>query len=244
MAEEINLKTLWDIGYGLYIVTVHSQGRDNGMISNAVMQITGKPARIGIAINKENLTHQMVQESGVFSISILDTTATLEFIGNFGFHSGRDVNKFAHQSFKRSPLGNPIIVDHTCSVIECQVTNTMDVGSHSLFIVDIVDAEKLNNNIPMTYDYYHRVIKGKTPDKAPFPTEHDTEVSENIQPVPKPVATPISKYQCQVCGHIYDPAEGDPSSNIKPNTSFKDLPDDWHCPICGASKDNFEIYLD
>ncbi len=152
--------------YGMYVVSSVKQGKYNGQIANTVFQITGKPIQVAISINKENLTHEYIKESGVFSVSILSREATFPFIGLFGFRSGRDINKFEKTKYRIGVTGAPIVEDYSIGYIEAKVVNSIDAGTHTLFIGEVVDAAKLGEGEPMTYDYYHRVIKGKTPERA------------------------------------------------------------------------------
>ncbi|AGB04035.1 conserved protein of DIM6/NTAB family [Aciduliprofundum sp. MAR08-339] len=159
-------KVLHELSYGMYVISSVKDGKLNGQIANTAFQITSKPARIAISINKENLTHEFIESSGVFSVSILSTEAPFKFIGLFGFRSGRDVSKFDNTRYKIGVTGAPIVLDHSLGYIEARVVDSIDVGTHTLFVGEVVDAEKLGEGRPMTYDYYHNVVKGKTPEKA------------------------------------------------------------------------------
>lgn len=164
----MNLNALRNIGYGMYIVSSCKDGKCNGQIANTVFQITSDPVLIGISINKQNLTHSYIESSKTFSLSILSTEADFKFIGGFGFKSGKDVDKFENVNMKMSEKGTPIVLDNTCSWMECKVVDSVDCGSHTLFLGELQDCEVLNEKAePMTYDYYHKVIKGKSPKTAP-----------------------------------------------------------------------------
>jgi rubredoxin/flavin reductase (DIM6/NTAB) family NADH-FMN oxidoreductase RutF len=201
------------------------------------MQITADPPAIAASINKQNLTYEYIKESEVFTISILSKAATLKFIGHFGFRSGRELDKFKDINYKLGITGVPIVLDNTIGYLECEVTNSIDVGTHTIFIGKVVAAETLNDSEPMTYEYYHRVIKGKLPKTAPT---YIKEEKKAIKEVSKLEIKKMQKYRCTVCDYIYDPEIGDPDSGIKPGTPFEELPDDWLCPVCGAGKDKFE----
>lgn len=152
------------ITYGLYIVTTAHNGQQNGMIVNTVFQVTAQPARVAISVNKQCLTHELISQSGVFAAMPLDQTATLPFIGTFGFRTGRTFDKFAKVPYSLGVLGCPIVKEHTLSYMEVSVEQTVDVGTHTLFIGQVKDVGILNSGAKaMTYDYYHHVIKGKTP---------------------------------------------------------------------------------
>lgn len=161
--EEIN-KGLSYITYGLYIVTTAFENQKNGMIVNTVFQVTAQPARVAISVNKQCLTHELILKSNVFAAMPLDEKATLPFIGTFGFRTGRTFDKFAKVPHEDGFLGCPIVKEHTLSYLEVEVQQAVDEGTHTLFIGEVKDVGILNpDGKPMTYDYYHHVIKGKTP---------------------------------------------------------------------------------
>ncbi len=230
----MNIKTLHKISYGLYIVSSKKSNKFNGQIANSVFQITAKPPTIAVSINKKNFTHECIMESKIFTISILSQTAPMKLIGNFGFKCGRDFDKFKDVNYKSGQTAAPIVLDYSVGFIECEVLNFFDVGTHTIFIGKISNAEILNENEPMSYDYYHKVLKGKAPKTAPTYFNYKQKI------ITKEVKT-MKKYVCTVCGYVYDPEAGDPDSGIDPGTSFEDIPDDWVCPVCGVSKDMFEL---
>jgi len=121
------------------------------------------------------------------------------------------------------------VLDNVTSYLEAKVTKEMDVGTHTIFVGEIVDGDVINEKPCMTYDYYHQVKRGTTPKTAP------SYVEEKKEEAPK-----MSKYKCSVCGWIYDPAAGDPDGGIAPGTPFEKIPDNWQCPMCGAAKSEFE----
>ena len=223
----MNTKALYKISYGVYVVCSVKGGKINGQIANTVIQVASEPPTIAVSINKDNLTHEYIKESGVFTASILCQDTPLSFIGNFGFKSGRDTNKFEGINYKTGTTGAPVVTDYSTAYMEVRITRELDVGTHTMFIGKLVDADVLTEDTCMTYEYYHQVKKGTTPKSAPSYVEKKEEKSG------------MKKYECSVCGYIYDPAEGDPDSGIAPGTAFEDLPDDWVCPICGASKEDF-----
>jgi flavin reductase (DIM6/NTAB) family NADH-FMN oxidoreductase RutF/rubredoxin len=225
----MNPKALHKISYGLYVVSSLNGDRINGQIANTVFQVTSEPPTVAVSINKSNLTHEFIKESGVFVASILAQNTPLSFIGRFGFKSGRDIDKFEGISYERGETKSPIVTDNTLAFLEARVKQGVDAGSHTVFISDLVGAELLKEGEPMTYAYYHLVKRGSTPKAAP--TYHEEK---------KEVAAKMAKYRCTVCGYIYDPELGDPDGGIAPGTSFEDIPDDWECPVCGAAKSEFE----
>lgn len=166
-AHKMNLNALRSMSYGMYIVSSGKDGLYNGQIANTVFQITSDPTVIGVSINKQNLTHEFIEKSKGFSLSILNTDADFKFIGNFGFKSGRDIDKFQNTNIKYTSLDMPVVMDNTCAWIECKVINSVDCGTHTLFFGELTDCDVLNESEPMTYSYYHKVVKGKSPKTAP-----------------------------------------------------------------------------
>lgn len=227
-----NMKAIQKICYGVYIISSRKGEKTNGQIANTVFQITSDPPTVAISINKQNLTHEYIRESRVFTVSMLSKDAPMTLIGLFGYKSGRDVDKFSGTQFKVGVTKAPIVLDSVIGYLECEVLSETDVGTHTIFIGKIVDCDVLSSAEPMTYAYYHEVKGGKSPKTAP------TYIKEEE---PKAAAAGTSdKYQCKLCGYVYDPAAGDPDSGMKPGTLFEELPDSWVCPICGAPKSEFE----
>ena len=225
----MDTKALYKLSYGLYVIGSRKGDKLNAQIANTVVQVSSQPPTISVCINKENLTHEFIRDSKVFTVSILSQDAPLNFIGRFGFKSGRDVDKFEGVNYKIGESQAPIVLDHTLAYLEAKVTNGVDAGTHTIFIGELVGAEVLREGEPMTYAYYHQVKRGTTPKTAP------SYVEEKMETAPK-----MAKYKCTVCGYIYDPKLGDPDSGVAPGTPFEKLPTDWVCPVCGASKDEFE----
>jgi flavin reductase (DIM6/NTAB) family NADH-FMN oxidoreductase RutF/rubredoxin len=225
-------KALYKIGYGMYIVGSKKGDKINAQIANTVVQITSAPPTLAISINKKNLTWEYINESKVFSVSVLVQDTPLSFVGQFGFKSGRDINKFEGVKHKIGQTGSPVVLDNMVSYLEAKVIQSVDVGTHTIFIGEVVEGEVLSDKPSLTYEYYRQVKQGTTPKTAPSYVEVKKEVS---QP-----ASDMAKYKCKICGYIYDPAVGDPDGGIKPGTAFKDIPENWTCPVCGAQKSEFE----
>jgi flavin reductase (DIM6/NTAB) family NADH-FMN oxidoreductase RutF/rubredoxin len=213
----------------MYIITSGKE-RSNGQIANTVFQVTSEPETVAVCINRENLTHELIEQSQIFAVSALSKDTPLKFIGSFGFRSGREIDKFEGVNFKIGKTGTRIVLDNSIAYLEAEVIDEIEVGTHTLFIGKVVDADILNGEEPMTYAYYHEVKRGTTPSSAP--TYIRTEAMQEVRK--------MDKYKCLICGYVYDPEIGDPDSGIKSGTSFEELPDSWVCPICGAAKDQFE----
>ncbi len=158
---------LHNISYGMFIVSSNKGSLLNAQIANTVFQITSDPVTIAISINKKNLTHEYIETSSRLTISILEESAPLSFIGKFGFRSGRKEDKFKGVKFKKLDSGCPIILENTICYIEAAVINKFDCLTHTLFIGKMTSSEMLKQGKPLTYDYYHQVKHGTTPAAAP-----------------------------------------------------------------------------
>jgi len=225
----MDLKALYKLGYGLYIVSSKKGERFNGQVANTVFQITSQPPTIAVSINKNNLTYDYIKQSKVFTASILAQDTPLAFIGHFGFKSGRDIDKFKGINYKMGTTKAPVVTDHILAYLEARLLQEVDAGTHSIFIGEVVGAEVIGEGEPMTYAYYHQVKRGTTPKTAPSYIEEKKEAPAKI-----------AKYKCAVCEYVYDSELGDPDGGIEPGTPFEKLPDDWVCPVCGAAKSEFE----
>ena len=163
----MNQNALHKIGYGLYVVTSSKDDKINGQIANTVFQITSKPPTLAVSINKENYTHDFIKQSRSFVVNVLDKDSEMVFIGRFGFKSGRDIDKFDGIKYRLSQSGNPILEETSVAYLEVKVEKEVDMGTHTVFIGEIVDADIMSDGEPMTYAYYHLVKKGKAPKAAP-----------------------------------------------------------------------------
>lgn len=204
-------KALFKLSYGLYIISSSHNGHDAGCVANTLAQVTNSPNRLSIALNKNNDTTKVIQESGRFSAVVLAQGVDMEIIAKFGFHSSRDTEKFDQLAFLRDEAGVPYLTQHIAARVSVKVTGSLDLGTHILFVGELEEAEILSNEEVMTYAYYHQVKNGLTPKNAPSYQE----------------VTPEKKvgWKCSVCGYIY---EGDP------------LPADFICPICHQDASVFE----
>lgn len=165
---------LHNISYGIYIVSSFRGDRLNGQIVNTLFQITSEPVTLAVSINKNNLTHEFIKESKIFSASILSESAPLSLIGTFGFKSGRDEDKFKDVNVKKLSSKCPVVLDYTIGYIEAHVIRELDCGTHTLFLGELDSQRVLKLDRPMTYDYYHQVKRGTTPKAAPtFIKEED-----------------------------------------------------------------------
>ena len=159
----IDNRALADMSYGLFIVGAAKDGKINAMIANSVFQVTAEPPKIAIALNKQSLSHDYIKETGLFCVQPIAQGADMLFLGNFGFRTGKNYDKFAKASYKLTSQGLPVVLDNTLSWMAVKVNQTIDLGTHTLFIGLVEDAEIIKEGKPLTYDYYQCVLRGKTP---------------------------------------------------------------------------------
>jgi flavin reductase (DIM6/NTAB) family NADH-FMN oxidoreductase RutF/rubredoxin len=214
----------------MYVVASNKKDAFNGQIANTVFQITSEPVTVAISINKSNLTHEFIEHSGRFTVSVLSQDVPLSFIGKFGFKSGRNGDKFKDVKFKKLSSGCPVVLDYSIGYLEAKVFNKLDCGTHTLFLGEVIDSQILKTGRPMTYAYYHEVKRGTTPKTAPTFIKEENAVIGGKK---------MQKYRCTVCNYIYDPIVGDPDNGVQPGTAFENVPDTWACPVCGVGKDQF-----
>jgi len=177
----MNTKALHNITCGLFMLSSRSGEKKGGCIINTVMQVTSKPLRITITVNKANNTHDLIVQSGVFAVSLLSEEATFGLFQHFGFQSSRDVDKFAGLNVAEDKNGVPYLTWASCGYLSCQVVSSMDLGTHTQFLADVVDCDVLPGGAPVSYAYYQAHIKPK--------------------PEPKPE---VQGWRCIICGYIYE----------------------------------------
>lgn len=175
-------KALLKFSYGLYIITAAENGGDNGCVVNTAGQITDSPNRVAVTINKKSKTHDMIKNTGVFNICVLDESADFEIFRHFGFQSGYDTDKFSNFSdYERSENGVVYITRGTNAYIAARVENEIDEETHTMFIAVVEDAKVLSETPSATYAYYHSHIKPKQAEKK----------------------TDKTVWRCRVCGYEY-----------------------------------------
>ncbi|MBR6268456.1 MAG: flavin reductase [Selenomonadaceae bacterium] len=181
----MNPKAMFNLSYGLFVLTASKDGKDNGCIINTVTQVTSDPNQVTIAVNKANYTHDIIAETNKFTVSILSEAANFELFKRFGFQSGRTADKFAgFSAVKRMTNDTLAITEGTNAYISGWVTKQIDVGTHSIFLASVVDMDTLSNVPSATYAYYHSNIKPK-----PQPTA--------------PRADGKTVWRCKICGYEY-----------------------------------------
>lgn len=257
----IDRATMFKLSYGLFVLTTRDDTKDNACIINTAVQLTEQPHTLSITVNKASYTCGIVERTKRFNLSILTQDAPFELFKQFGFQSGKDVDKFASVSYQaRAENGIRYLPHYTNGIISGEVIQSIDCGTHMLFIASITDAFLLSDEPSATYQYYFDHIKPKPnikleqgfickicgyifhgdvlPDDYICPLcKHGADAFEAITLQERSETT--MKYVCDVCGWIYDEAAGAPDNGIAPGTKWENLPDDFSCPLCGASKDRF-----
>ena len=182
----MNQKAIFQLSYGLYVAASKADAKMNGCIINTVTQITSNPLQVAMTVNKQNLTCDLIKKSGIVSVSILSEKAPFSLFQHFGFQSGRDTDKFVGVPFDMTKQGLPYLKENATAYLDCKVINSIDVGTHIMFIAEVMDAEVLSNDNPMTYAYYHA----------------------NVKPQPAADANaPKKGWRCKICGYVYEGEE-------------------------------------
>ena len=179
-ANKNDMTALFNIGYGLYVVTSNDENRNNGLIVNTVTQVTNDPNRIAVTINKQNYSHQVIQQTGIMNVNCLSIDAPFKIFETFGFQSGRDVNKFEDQEILHSDNGLVFLSMYINSFMSLKVEQYIDLETHGMFICSITEARVLSDKETMTYTYYQNNVK------------------------PKPQTDGKKGFVCKVCGYIYE----------------------------------------
>ncbi len=178
----MDLHALHKISYGLYVVTSKKDGKFSGQIANTVFQTTAEPPMVAVCLNKQNLTHEFVEASKLFAVSVLSVETPMQFIGRFGFKSGRDIDKFEGVNYRIGVTGAPIVLDNAIAFLEAEVEASISAVTHTLFVARVVDAGIFNEAAePMTYAFYHEVKRGKSPKTAPTYIKEEPK-KEEVKP--------------------------------------------------------------
>ena len=182
-ADKNDMTALFRIGYGLYVVTSNDGKKDNGCIVNTVSQVTSSPNRIAVCINKQNYTHHIVQQTGIMNINCLSVDAPFKVFEDYGFRSGRNVDKFEGQTMPRSENGLIMLPNYVNAVMSLKVEQYVDLDTHGMFICTVSEARVLSERETMTYTYYQQNVK------------------------PKPDTEGKKGWVCKVCGYVYEGEE-------------------------------------
>jgi len=179
-ANKNDLSALFNIGYGLYVVTSNDGKKDNGLIVNTVTQVTNTPNRIAVTINKDNYSHHIIKQSGIMNINCLSTDAPFSVFETFGFASGRNTDKFANMEPLRSDNGLAFLPRYINSFMSLKVEQYIDLGTHGMFICSITESRVISDVETMTYTYYQNNVK------------------------PKPETDGKKGFVCKICGYVYE----------------------------------------
>lgn len=225
----IDRKAFRALSSGLYLITAKAGESRCGCVVNTLVQVASEPATLAVSLNKQNATTDAIRESGRFAATVLAQTAPMELIGTFGFHTSADIDKFEACEHLTDSTEVPYVTEHGLARFSVAVTETIDVGSHYLFVGVVEEAEVLDAGDPLTYAYYHAVKGGKTPPKAATYNGGDEASPAGVTETAagEPAAGKKIAWRCTICGYI---EEGYPEG----------LPEDYMCPICGAGRDMFE----
>ena len=258
--NKINQKALYNISYGLYVVTCNDNEKDNGLIVNTVTQVTSDPMKVAVTINKQNYSHDVIKKTGKMNVNFLTIETPFSVFEKYGFQSGKSINKFENTKVNRLDNGLVILPEYINSYMALELKQYIDLGSHGMFICLVTEAEVVSNIKAMTYEYYQNNVKPKPETKKEtkgyvctvcgYVYEGDELPSDIICPLCKHGAdafekieekknTEYKKYVCGICGCIYDEERGLPSEGIPAGTKFEDLPDNFQCEVCRVGKENF-----
>lgn len=205
-------KALYCLSYGVFMLSTKCGDKVNGCITNTGIQVANSPTRIAISVINANYTCDLIKESGVFALTLLDSTCNFYTIQHFGFQSGRNVDKFANLQCPVDVNGAPYLNWQACAVISGKVVESHDLGSHTLFIAEVVDAKVLSENPPLTYADYQSKVKPKAETQKADASQSKTEKK-------------IVGWRCKICNYVYEGSE---------------LPADFSCPLCGHGPEDFE----
>lgn len=206
-------KVLRNLSYGVYVVTTKDDEKDVGCVANSVMQVTSNPATVAVSINHDNYTNKCVKKSKTFAVSILKNTSDPKIIGEFGFKTSKETDKF--KDFKHQKIDDVSVINDSCGYVVCKLIDKMETSTHTVFLGEVINAEGYTDEEPMTYKYYHEKLRGSAPKNAPTYQANNKE---------KKGSNKIKRWKCSVCGYVY---EGE------------SLPEDFVCPICGQPREKF-----
>lgn len=211
----IDKKALYALTYGLFVLTAKEGEKDNGCIVNTVQMLTSDPTRVVVFVNKSNYTEGMIARTGEFNVSILQKDTPFALFKNFGFSSGKDVDKFEGRVYPRSENGLYYIYENSNAMLSCKVVGMHDYGTHTLFVGEVVEAKTLSSQKSLSYETYLTEVKPQT---KPAP-KASPEKADGTNSAPA-----VEKWVCKVCGYVH---EGP-------------LPEDFICPWCKHPASDFE----
>jgi flavin reductase (DIM6/NTAB) family NADH-FMN oxidoreductase RutF/rubredoxin len=206
----IEKEAMYKISYGLFVLTTTDGEKQNGCIVNTVSMITENPKRIVVFVNKANYTEELLRKTGIFNVSILTEKTPFDIFRQFGFVSGRDVDKFADKEYPKTENGLNYVAEYANAVLSAKVIDYYDYDTHTLFVAEVTEAKMLSSDKSVTYEYYQNNIKPKPAASAP--------ASESTEKKPK-------AWVCKICGYTHEEEE---------------LPPDFICPWCKHPAEDFE----
>lgn len=206
----IEKEAMYKISYGLYVLTTTDGKKQNGCIVNTVSMITDNPKRIVVFVNKANYSEELLRKTGIFNVSVLTEKTPFDIFRQFGFVSGRDVDKFADKTYEKTENGLNYVAEYSNAVMSAKVVDHYDYGTHTLFVAEVTEAKTLSQDKSVTYEYYQNNIKPKPAASAP--------ASENAAKKPK-------AWVCKICGYTHEE---------------ETLPPDFVCPWCKHPAEDFE----
>ena len=209
----IEKTAMYQLTYGLFVLTTTDGEKQNGCIVNTVSMLTDNPKRITVFVNKANYTEELLRKTGVFNVSILTEKTPFDVFRQFGFQSGRDVDKFAGASYPTTENGLYYLPEYANAVISAKVVDAYEYGTHTLFVAEVTEAKNLSSDPSVTYAYYQSNIKPK-PQAVAAEAEKPAD-GEKKQ----------GKWVCKICGYTHEGEE---------------LPDDFICPWCKHPAEDFE----
>ena len=174
------MKALYNISYGLYVITSNDGKKDNGMIGNTVFQLTNRPAKVVVGINKANYSHDVIKETGIMNVNCLSVDAPFSVFERFGFQSGRDTDKFASETPGRTENGLAVLTQYANAVLSLKVESYIDMDSHGMFICTVTEEKVMSDKETMTYTYYQDNVKPKRKEEKK------------------------KGFVCKICGYVYE----------------------------------------
>ena len=187
MENMVDTKALYNIGYGMYVITCYDGNKDNGMIGNTVVQVTSNPLQVVVCINKSNYSHDVIKQTGIMNVNCLSEKAPFSIFEKFGFSSGRDKNKFEGEDVVRSENGLVYLSKYINSFMSLKVENYIDMGTHGMFVCSVTESKVVSDDETMSYSYYHKNVKPKAA----------VEKSSSGK----------KKWVCKICGYVHEADE-------------------------------------
>jgi len=221
----LNQNALFQIGYGLYLVAVNENGKDNACIVNTVMQVTRNPIRLLVSVSNQNMTHDMIKNIGKLTVSVLTEKTPFSVYSHFGYQSGKKVDKFEDFEDVTRCANGCYRLNRNSSAYFCgTVCDSFVLDTHTMFLVDVTDADIVSTQTPVTYDFYQKYVKQPYKPAVKKSEAVNADGTNNTSST-EADGTKTNSYVCKICGYVY---EGE------------SLPEDYICPICKHGAADFE----